>query len=163
MSDDRQNTPSGYVLVPLEPMPEAVAAWWKVKNGYHLNGEPEPTDTSDYAAYRALVRAAAVSVSQTEAVIAAEQKAMIDRNVSGDTPMDRWERHTGIRTFAHLREWAERLLRETLTMRAHRAAKNGGLPPNGDDMEDYLIGKQAVLCPLLANMRQISEAEADHT
>jgi hypothetical protein len=54
----------GWVLVPLEPTPEAVAAWWRVKNGHHVHGEPPPTDTSDYAAYRALVRVAA-RVSRT--------------------------------------------------------------------------------------------------
>jgi hypothetical protein len=52
------NPPSGWVLVPLEPTPEAVAAWWRVKNGHHHHDEPPPADTSDYAAYRALVRVA---------------------------------------------------------------------------------------------------------
>lgn len=50
---------AGFVVVPREPTPEAVAAWWRIKNGHHFADEAPPTDTSDYAAYRALVRAAA--------------------------------------------------------------------------------------------------------
>ncbi len=46
------------VLVPREPMPEMVAAWWRVKN----TGSTEPgergEDRSDYAAYRAMIAAA---------------------------------------------------------------------------------------------------------
>lgn len=60
-------TRSRWVLVPLEPTPEAVAAWWRVKNGHHYSDEPEPTDTSDYAAYRALVRAASQGVTNDAA------------------------------------------------------------------------------------------------
>ena len=51
--------PPGYALVPLEPKPEAVAAWWRVKNGGRYHDGPRPSDTSDDAAYRALVLAAA--------------------------------------------------------------------------------------------------------
>lgn len=51
---------AGCVVVRKEPMPEAVAAWWRVKNGFHFHGEPPPTDTSDYAAYRAMIAAAVV-------------------------------------------------------------------------------------------------------
>lgn len=59
----KPETAPGWAAVPLEPTPEAVAAWWRVKNGHHYHDEPPPTDTSDYAAYRALVRAAAGSES----------------------------------------------------------------------------------------------------
>ena len=51
--------PPGYALVPLEPTVEAIVAWYRVKNGFHYRGGSAPTDTSDYAAYRALIRAAA--------------------------------------------------------------------------------------------------------
>ena len=43
---------AGFVVVPKEPLPELVAAWWRVKNG------AEGNDTSDYAAYRAMIAAA---------------------------------------------------------------------------------------------------------
>ena len=56
-------TKAGWVLVPLEPTPEAVAAWWRVKNGHHYHDELAPTDTSDDAAYRALVRAASKGIT----------------------------------------------------------------------------------------------------
>jgi hypothetical protein len=49
---------AGFRVVPLEPMPEMLAAWYKVKNGFHYHDEPPPADTSDVAAYRALVGAA---------------------------------------------------------------------------------------------------------
>lgn len=52
---ENANCPAGWVLVPREPKPEMVAAWWRVKNGHHFHGEPPPTDTSDYAAYRAMI------------------------------------------------------------------------------------------------------------
>ena len=58
--------PPGYALVPLEPTPEAVSAWWRVKNGHHFHDEPPPEDTSDYAAYRALVLVAAKDNKQME-------------------------------------------------------------------------------------------------
>ena len=48
----------GYVIVSIEPTLEAVAAWWRVKNGHRFADEPAPTDTSDFAAYRALIAAA---------------------------------------------------------------------------------------------------------
>jgi len=48
----------GYVLVPINPTPEMLAAWYKIKNGFHYHDEPPPTDTSDVAAYRALLAAA---------------------------------------------------------------------------------------------------------
>jgi len=51
------SVPSGYALVPLEPTPEMLAAWYKVKNGFHYHDEPTPADTSDVAAYRALLAA----------------------------------------------------------------------------------------------------------
>lgn len=47
-----------WALVPREPTPEMVGAFWRVKNGHHFADEPPPTDTSDYAAYRAMVAAA---------------------------------------------------------------------------------------------------------
>lgn len=48
---------AGHVLVPREPTPEMVGAFWRVKNGHHFHDEPPPTDTSDYAAYRAMLAA----------------------------------------------------------------------------------------------------------
>jgi hypothetical protein len=55
---DRADVGAGWVLVPAEPMPEMVAAWWRVKN----TGSTEPGETgedrSDCAAYRAMVAAA---------------------------------------------------------------------------------------------------------
>lgn len=50
--------PAQCVVVPREPTPEIVGAWWRVKNGHHFHDEPAPTDTSDYAAYRAILAAA---------------------------------------------------------------------------------------------------------
>lgn len=48
----------GFAIVPIDPTPEAIGSWNRVKNGFHYENEPKPTDTSDYAAYRALVDAA---------------------------------------------------------------------------------------------------------
>jgi hypothetical protein len=47
----------GYVLVPVEPTPEMVGAWYRYKNGHHFPDEPAPEDTSDYGAYRAMLSA----------------------------------------------------------------------------------------------------------
>lgn len=44
-----------FVLVPREPTPEMIGAFWRVKNGHHFSDEPEPSDTSDYTAYRAML------------------------------------------------------------------------------------------------------------
>lgn len=50
--------PEGWKLVPLEPKPEMLGAWYRYKNGHHWPDEPEPPDTSDYGAYRAMLAAA---------------------------------------------------------------------------------------------------------
>lgn len=48
---------AGYAVVPREPTPEMVGAFWRVKN----TGSTEPGETgddrSDYAAYRAMIAA----------------------------------------------------------------------------------------------------------
>lgn len=48
---------SEWKVVPVEPTPEMIGAFWAVKNGHHYHDEPEPKDRSDYAAYRAMVAA----------------------------------------------------------------------------------------------------------
>lgn len=50
--------PEGWKLVPLEPKPEMLGAWYRYKNGHHWPDEPVPPDTSDYGAYRAMLAAA---------------------------------------------------------------------------------------------------------
>ncbi len=87
-------------------------------------------------------------------IVSAERLAFIESLIEKGSALERWERHTGVTTVADLREWAEMQLREVLTLRAQRGDKNG--PPT-DELEDYLVGKQAVLMPLLANFRQIDE------
>jgi hypothetical protein len=52
----------GLTIVPIEPTPQAVGAWYRTKNGRHIGGQPI-ADTSDYAAYRALAGAAAETAS----------------------------------------------------------------------------------------------------
>lgn len=91
---------------------------------------------------------------QKLAEISAERLEFIEALIKGGAATERWERHTGVSTVADLRAWAENQLREVLLMRARRAGD--GEPPD-DKLEDYLIGKQAVLMPLLANFRQIDE------
>lgn len=94
-----------------------------------------------------------------EAKLSAERRAQIEAIVTGQTPMEQWERHTGVSTFSHLQEWAERQLREVMTMRAYRDIANGGVPKD-DELGDYLVGKSGVLSMMLANMRQIAERSA---
>jgi hypothetical protein len=53
----------GSVVVPVEPTPAMLGAWYQYKSGWHPKGTPAPTDTSDYGAYRAML-AAAPSVSR---------------------------------------------------------------------------------------------------
>jgi hypothetical protein len=48
----------GWQLVPREPAVEMLAAWYRCKNGFRFYGDPPVTDTSDYAAYRAMLAAA---------------------------------------------------------------------------------------------------------
>lgn len=47
--------PKGRIAVPIEPNEDMVSAWYRVKNGHHFHDEPVPEDTSDYAAYRAMM------------------------------------------------------------------------------------------------------------
>jgi hypothetical protein len=55
---EAQGVPKGWRLVPVEPCVEMLSAFWRVKNGHHFHDEPPPEDTSDYAAYRAMLSAA---------------------------------------------------------------------------------------------------------
>lgn len=100
--------------------------------------------------------AADAALQVLESSLSAERLAMIDAIVTGNNPMERWERHTGVSTFAHLMEWAERQLRDVMMTRAYRDIKNGG-GPTDDDLGDYLAGKSSALSMMLANMRQIVE------
>lgn len=45
------------VIVPVEPTPEMISAWYRHKDGFHFVGEELPRDTSDYGAYRAMIQA----------------------------------------------------------------------------------------------------------
>lgn len=54
---DILNEPGKWAIVPVEPTPELVGAWYRHKNGFHWYNEPAPEDTSDYGAYRAMLAA----------------------------------------------------------------------------------------------------------
>lgn len=60
---------AGWRLVPVEPTPEMIAAWYRVKNGFHFHDDPPPTDTSDYAAYRAMLAAAPDHIGETDEMV----------------------------------------------------------------------------------------------
>ena len=62
------------VVVPVEPTPNMVSAWYRTKNGFHFPGDPVPADTSDYAAYRAML--AAAPASDLEQVIRERDEAV---------------------------------------------------------------------------------------
>jgi hypothetical protein len=47
----------GWKLVPEEPTPDMVGAWYRYKSGLRFPDEPPATDTSDYGAYRAMLAA----------------------------------------------------------------------------------------------------------
>ena len=49
---------NGLCGVPAEMDVGMIAAFWRTKNGHHFHGDPPPTDTSDAAAYRAMIAAA---------------------------------------------------------------------------------------------------------
>jgi hypothetical protein len=98
----------------------------------------------------------ALGVALIEASISAERLAWIDVLISGETPMEQWTRHTGVSTYAQLKQWAEMKLREVLIMRSGREREGG---PAKDEMGDYLVGKQGVLNELLSNIRQIEDME----
>lgn len=49
--------PEDWQLVPKQPYPEVVGAWYRYKSGHHFHDELPPTDTSDYGAYRAMLAA----------------------------------------------------------------------------------------------------------
>lgn len=97
-----------------------------------------------------------LGVALIEASISAERLAWIDALINGQTPMEQWTRHTGVSTYAQLKQWAEMKLREVLIMRSGREREGG---PAKDKMEDYLVGKQGVLNELLSNIRQIEDME----
>lgn len=46
-----------HVVMPTKPMPEMLGAWYRYKNGFHFQDEPQPDDTSDVGAYAAMIAA----------------------------------------------------------------------------------------------------------
>lgn len=48
----------GWRLVPVEPTPEMLGAWYRYKNGHRWPGEEPARDTSDVGAYEAMLAAA---------------------------------------------------------------------------------------------------------
>lgn len=48
---------AGMVVVPVQPLPEMTAAWYRYKNGHRFAGEEPARDTSDYGAYAAMIEA----------------------------------------------------------------------------------------------------------
>lgn len=48
---------AGFVVVPVQPLPEMTAAWYRYKNGHRFAGEEPARDTSDYGAYAAMIEA----------------------------------------------------------------------------------------------------------
>lgn len=95
-----------------------------------------------------------------DAQVSSERLSMIDAIVNGGSALERWERHTGVLTVEDLEAWAKQQLRELLMIRSRR--ERDGRPAK-DELEDYLVGKQAVLSPLLSNLRQITERGAEIT
>ncbi|RWO22803.1 hypothetical protein [Mesorhizobium sp.] len=56
-SHPKPQTEGDMVLVPREPTPEMLGAWYRYKNGHYWKGEEPPRDTSDVGAYRAMLAA----------------------------------------------------------------------------------------------------------
>jgi hypothetical protein len=104
--------------------------------------------------WRQSVDAKQTEATLSEAKLSTERLAMIDAIIYGKTPMERFERDTGVTTYEDLVRWAEMQLREVLLLRSQREWADG---PAKDKLEAYLVGKQSVLSMLLANMRQIDE------
>ena len=92
------------------------------------------------------------------AKLSSERLAMINDIVNGGSLLEKWERDVDVTTYDDLEMWAKRHLREVLVMRSRRE-RNG--MPEEDKLEDFLVGKQAILSMLLANMRQIKERSAE--
>lgn len=65
-------TDTSFVIVPKNPMPEMLGAWYRYKSGFHWPDEPVPPDTSDYGAYAAMIAASPPPVSLEEIVEALE-------------------------------------------------------------------------------------------
>ena len=89
-------TPAEGVVVPLEPMPEMLAAFWRQKNtGSQVPGETGD-DRSDYAAYRAMLAARPVATTQSAAQTGEEEDWRLVRQLV--EMMDEWSSSLALRT-----------------------------------------------------------------
>ncbi len=67
--------PDGWQLMPKEPNPNMLGAWYRYKSGFRFPDEEPAVDTSDYGAYRAMLAAAPpppAAVQEPEAAKALE-------------------------------------------------------------------------------------------
>lgn len=62
---------AGLVLVPREPTPGMLGAWYRYKNGRRFAVEPPATDTSDVGAYKAMITAAPTHITEIEMLVEA--------------------------------------------------------------------------------------------
>ena len=83
--------PADWKLVPIDPNPEMLGAWYRYKNGHHWPDEPPPRDTSDYGAYRAMLSAApqpAHGTSATERATPAPAENLVGWQPIDTAPTD---------------------------------------------------------------------------
>lgn len=77
----------------------------------------------------------------------------LSRLLSGDTPLAKWEAHTGVRTLAHFEEWLLRRHREIKTMHAEYAL---GDKDESDELYEWVLAHSGAFSEVVANWRQVS-------
>ncbi|TIN80749.1 hypothetical protein [Mesorhizobium sp.] len=74
----------------------------------------------------------------------------LSKLLSGDTPLGKWEAHTGIRTLAHFEEW---LLRRHTEFMRMRAAYVLGDKDEADELYEWVLAHSGALSEVVANFR----------
>lgn len=77
----------------------------------------------------------------------------LSKLLAGDTPLARWQAHTGIRTLAHFEEWLLRRHREFKTMRVEYDLAGKG---EDDELYEWVLAHDGAFSEVVANFRAAS-------
>jgi len=152
-----QQIPEGYVLVPITPTPEMIAAGDEVEDLY-LRGTPETWGK----VYRAMVSAAqqAEPAPAQDEPLADRMRAAgmmtVDEMLRG-APLDSFIRHAGVHDLDTYGQWLDMKCREFLTMQAKRDLNKD---PE-DDMYEWVIAHAAVFQEARINFNAARPAQTE--
>ncbi len=90
--------------------------------------------------------------AEAEARLSPHRLEMIDRILAGATPLERFARHSAVRSFAHVRPWVGTLSKEIEMLQT--PGEDG---PEEEELQAYLVGKAEEVAAVLAELDRMGE------